>query len=156
TSYNNFYEFGIDKSDPATNSGKFIASPWKVTIEGECKKTGVMDLEDVLKGETLEERVYRHRSVEAWSMVIPWGGFPFANRIKKLEPTWKAKYVEFTSIADSKTMPGVRYPILHWPYREGLRLDEAMHPLALLVVGLYDEVLPAQDGAPLRLGVPWK
>jgi methionine sulfoxide reductase catalytic subunit len=156
TSYNNFYEFGSDKSDPGSNSGKFVASPWKVTIEGECLRTGVMDLEDILKGQTLEERVYRHRCVEAWSMVIPWVGFPLANLIKKLEPTSKATYVEFTSIADSKMMPGVRYPILNWPYREGLRLDEAMHPLTLMVVGLYDEVLPAQDGAPLRLAVPWK
>jgi sulfoxide reductase catalytic subunit YedY len=156
TSYNNFYEFGIDKGDASSNSGKFVASPWKVTIEGECKRVGVMDLEDILKGETLEERIYRHRCVEAWSMVIPWVGFPLANLIKKVEPTSKATFVEFTSIADSKTMPGVRYPILNWPYREGLRMDEAMHPLALMVVGLYDEVLPAQDGAPLRLAVPWK
>jgi methionine sulfoxide reductase catalytic subunit len=156
TSYNNFYEYGIDKGDASANSGAFVTSPWKVTIEGECRKTGVMDLEDILKGETLEERVYRHRCVEAWSMVIPWVGFPLANLINRLEPTSKAKYVEFTSIADPKTMPGVRYSILNWPYREGLRLDEAMHPLALVVVGLYDEVLPAQDGAPLRLAVPWK
>jgi sulfoxide reductase catalytic subunit YedY len=156
TSYNNFYEFGIDKGDPGSNSGKFMASPWKVSVEGACRKPGVMDLEDILKGETLEERVYRHRCVEAWSMVIPWVGFPLANLIKKVEPTSKAKYVEFTSLADSKMMPGIRYPILNWPYREGLRLDEAMHPLALMVVGLYDEVLPTQDGAPLRLAVPWK
>src|SRR5581483_9057628 len=156
TSYNNFYEFGIDKGDAGANSGRFVTSPWKVSIEGECKKPGFMDLEDILKGEALEERVYRHRCVEAWSMVIPWIGFPLANLIKKVEPTSKAKYVEFTSFADSKMMPGVRYPILDWPYREGLRLDEAMHPLALMVVGLYDEVLPPQDGAPLRLAVPWK
>ena len=156
TSYNNFYEFGVDKGDPGSNSGRFVASPWKVAIEGECKKVGVMDLEDILRGETLEERVYRHRCVEAWSMVIPWVGFPLANLIRKVEPTSKAKFVEFTSLADSKVMPGVRYAILNWPYREGLRLDEAMHPLALMVVGLYDEVLPAQDGAPLRLAVPWK
>jgi sulfoxide reductase catalytic subunit YedY len=156
TGYNNFYEFGIDKGDAAANSGRFVASPWKVIIGGECKKTGVMDLEDILKGETLEERIYRHRCVEAWSMVIPWVGFPLANLIKKVEPTSKATYVEFTSNADSRTMPGVRYPILDWPYREGLRLDEAMHPLTLMVVGLYDEILPAQDGAPLRLAVPWK
>jgi len=156
TSYNNFYEFGIDKGDAGANSGRFVTSPWKVSIEGECKKPGFMDLEDILKGEALEERVYRHRCVEAWSMVIPWIGFPLANLIKKVEPTSKAKYVEFTSFADSKMMPGVRYPILNWPYREGLRLDEAMHPLALMVVGLYDEVLPPQDGAPLRLAVPWK
>jgi sulfoxide reductase catalytic subunit YedY len=156
TSYNNFYEFGIDKTDPAAKSSKFATSSWKVTIDGECKKTGVMDLEDILKGETLEERVYRHRCVEAWSMVIPWVGFPLANLLNKVEPTSKAKFVEFTSIADSKTMPGLRYPVLNWPYREGLRLDEAMHPLTLMVVGLYDEVLPAQDGAPLRLAIPWK
>jgi methionine sulfoxide reductase catalytic subunit len=156
TSYNNYYEFGIDKSDPAENVGRFVSSPWKVTIDGECAKTGVMDLEDILKGETLEERVYRHRCVEAWSMVIPWVGFPLVNLIKRLEPTSKAKFVEFTTIADSKTMPGLRSPVLDWPYREGLRMDEAMHPLTLMVVGLYDEVLPAQDGAPLRLAVPWK
>jgi sulfoxide reductase catalytic subunit YedY len=156
TSYNNFYEFGTDKSDPAANSGKFVSAPWKVSIEGECAKPGVMDLEDILKGETLEERVYRHRCVEAWSMVIPWVGFPLANLIKKAGPTSRAKFVEFTSAADAKTMPGLRPGVLDWPYREGLRIDEAMHPLALMVVGLYDEVLPAQDGAPLRLAVPWK
>jgi sulfoxide reductase catalytic subunit YedY len=156
TSYNNFYEFGFDKSDASRNSGRFIASPWKVSIEGECKRPGLMDLEDILKRETLEERVYRHRCVEAWSMVIPWVGFPLANLIKKVEPTSRARFVEFTSIADPKTMPGVRSPILKWPYREGLRMDEAMHPLTLMVVGLYDEVLPTQDGAPLRLAVPWK
>jgi len=116
----------------------------------------VMHLEDVLKGETLEERIYRHRCVEAWSMVIPWVGFPLANLIKRCEPTSKAKFVEFTTIADSRTMPGLRSPVLDWPYREGLRMDEATHPLTILVVGLYDEVLPAQDGAPIRLAVPWK
>jgi sulfoxide reductase catalytic subunit YedY len=156
TSYNNFYEFGPDKPDAAANVGKFVTSPWKVSIEGECNRRGVMDLEDILKGQTLEERVYRHRCVEAWSMVIPWVGFPLANLIKKVEPTSKASYIEFTSIADSSMMPGVRSGILNWPYREGLRMDEAMHPLTLMVVGLYDEVLPAQDGAPLRLAVPWK
>jgi sulfoxide reductase catalytic subunit YedY len=156
TSYNNYYEFGIDKSDPSENVGKFKSEPWKVSVEGECNKKGVMDLEDVLKGETLEERVYRHRCVEAWSMVIPWVGFPLANFIKRCEPTSKAKFVEFTTIADSRMMPGLRSPVLDWPYREGLRMDEAMHPLTLMVVGLYDEVVPAQDGAPLRLAVPWK
>jgi len=156
TSYNNFYEFGVDKSDASRNSGKFIASPWKVSIEGECRKPGVMDLEDILKGQTLEERVYRHRCVEAWSMVIPWVGFPLANLIKKVEPTSKAAFVELISIADSRTMPGIRSAILNWPYREGLRMDEAMHPLTLMVVGLYGEELPTQDGAPLRLAVPWK
>jgi len=156
TSYNNFYEFGVDKNDALKNSGRFITSPWTVSIEGECEKAGVMDLEDVLKGETLEERVYRHRCVEGWSLIIPWIGFPLASLIKKIQPTSRAKFVEFTSVADPKTMPGVRNAILNWPYREGLRIDEAMHPLTLLVVGLYGEVLPAPDGAPLRLAVPWK
>jgi len=156
TSYNNFYEFGTDKDDPERNAKNFKTQPWTVTVDGECNKKGVMNLEDVLKGETLEQRVYRHRCVEAWSMVIPWVGFPLANLIKRLEPTSKAKYVEFTSLADSKQMPGVRSPVLAWPYKEGLRMDEAMHPLTLMVVGLYDEVLPNQDGAPLRLAVPWK
>jgi methionine sulfoxide reductase catalytic subunit len=156
TSYNNYYEFGIDKGDPAANVGKFKSEPWTVNVDGECAKRGVMNLEDVLKGETLEERVYRHRCVEAWSMVIPWVGFPLANFIKRCEPTSKAKFVEFTTIADGKSMPGLRSSVLDWPYKEGLRMDEAMHPLAILVVGLYDEMLPAQDGAPLRLAVPWK
>jgi len=156
TSYNNFYEFGVDKDDPERNAQKFKTQPWTVTIDGECNKKGAMNLEDVLKGETLQQRIYRHRCVEAWSMVIPWVGFPLANLIKRLEPTSKAKYVEFTSLADSKQMIGVREPILAWPYKEGLRMDEAMHPLTLMVVGLYDEVLPNQDGAPLRLAVPWK
>jgi methionine sulfoxide reductase catalytic subunit len=156
TSYNNFYEFGTDKGDPAATSGKFKTEPWTVTIDGECNKKGVWSLEDVLKGEALEERVYRHRCVEAWSMVIPWVGFPLANLIKRCEPTSKAKYVEFTTLYDPKQMPGVRSPVLRWPYVEGLRMDEAMHPLTLMVVGLYDEVLPNQDGAPLRLAVPWK
>jgi sulfoxide reductase catalytic subunit YedY len=156
TSYNNFYEFGTDKDDPERNAKNFRTQPWTVSIEGECNKKGVMNLEDVLKGETLEQRIYRHRCVEGWSMVIPWVGFPLGNLVKRLEPTSKAKFVEFTSLADSKQMIGVRMPILAWPYREGLRMDEAMHPLALMVVGLYDEVLPNQDGAPLRLAVPWK
>ena len=156
TSYNNFYEFGTDKDDPERNAKNFKTQPWTVTIEGECAKKGTMNLEDVLKGETLQQRIYRHRCVEAWSMVIPWVGFPLANLIKRLEPTSKAKFVEFTSLADSRQMLGVRSPVLAWPYREGLRMDEAMHPLALMVVGLYDEVLPNQDGAPLRLAVPWK
>ena len=156
TSYNNFYEFGTGKGDAVANSGRFVAAPWKVSIEGACDKPGVMDLEDILKGETLEDRVYRHRCVEGWSMVIPWVGFPLVNLIKKVQPTSQAKFLEFTSVADPKTMPGVRSPILNWPYREGLRMDEATHPLTLMVVGLYGEVLPATDGAPLRLAVPWK
>jgi sulfoxide reductase catalytic subunit YedY len=156
TSYNNYYEFGTDKSDPADQARNFKTEPWTVTVEGECAKKGPMNLEDVLKGETLEERIYRHRCVEAWSMIIPWVGFPLANFIKRCEPTSKAKYVEFYTLYDAKQMPGVRVPVLRWPYVEGLRMDEAMHPLTLLVVGLYDEVLPNQDGAPLRLAVPWK
>jgi methionine sulfoxide reductase catalytic subunit len=156
TSYNNYYEFGTDKSDPAEYAKNFKAEPWKVTVEGECAKKGVMDLEDVLRGETLEERIYRHRCVEAWSMIIPWVGFPLSNFIKKCEPTSKAKYIEFYTLYDPKQMPGTRVPVLRWPYVEGLRMDEAMHPLTILVVGLYDEVLPNQDGAPLRLAVPWK
>jgi len=128
TSYNNFYEFGVDKNDALKNSGRFITSPWKVSIEGECEKAGVMDLEDVLKGETLEERVYRHRCVEGWSLIIPWIGFPLASLIKKIQPTSRAKFVEFTSVADPKTMPGVRNAILNWPYREGLRMTRRCTP----------------------------
>jgi sulfoxide reductase catalytic subunit YedY len=156
TSYNNYYEFGVDKDAPADLSRNFKTQPWTVTVDGECNKKGTMNLEDVLKGETLEERIYRHRCVEAWSMVIPWVGFPLANFIKRCEPTSKAKYVEFTTLYDPKQMPGTRVPVLRWPYVEGLRMDEALHPLTILVVGLYDEVLPNQDGAPLRLAVPWK
>ena len=156
TTYNNYYEFGTDKSDPSETSGRFKTAPWTVTVDGECNKKAAWNLEDVLKGETLEERIYRHRCVEAWSMVIPWVGFPLANFIKRCEPTGKAKFVEFTTLADPAQMPGIRQQYLHWPYVEGLRMDEAMHPLTLLVVGLYDEVLPNQDGAPLRLAVPWK
>jgi methionine sulfoxide reductase catalytic subunit len=156
TTYNNYYEFGIDKDEPSMNAGKLKTTPWTVSIEGECDKKGVMNLEDVLKGETLEERIYRHRCVERWSMVIPWVGFPLANLIKKCGPTSKAKFVEFQTLSDAKQMPGVRSTVLRWPYVEGLRMDEAMHPLTILVVGLYGEVLPNQDGAPLRLAVPWK
>src|SRR5712664_812468 len=156
TSYNNYYEFGSDKSDPAEMARNFKTEPWTVAVEGECNKKGVMNLEDVMKGETLEERIYRHRCVEAWSMIIPWVGFPLANFIKRCEPTSKAKYVEFYTLYDPKQMPGTRVPVLRWPYVEGLRMDEAMHPLTILVAGLYDEVLPNQDGAPLRLAVPWK
>ena len=156
TTYNNFYEFGIDKDDPAQNARSFKTDNWTVVIDGECAKKATWRIDDLLKGETLEERVYRHRCVEAWSMVIPWVGVPLANIIKRCEPTSKAKYVQFTSAYDPKQMVGVRMPVLRWPYVEGLRMDEAMHPLSLLVVGLYGEVLPNQDGAPLRLAVPWK
>jgi sulfoxide reductase catalytic subunit YedY len=156
TTYNNYYEFGTEKDDPSMLAKSLRPEPWTVTVDGECNKKGPMNLEDVLKGETLEDRIYRHRCVERWSMVIPWVGFPLSDFIKKCEPTSKAKYVEFTTLYDAKQMPGVRSPVLRWPYVEGLRMDEAMHPLTILTVGLYGEVLPNQDGAPLRLAVPWK
>src|SRR5687768_5305855 len=157
TTYNNFYEFGTDKSDPAIHAPKYRPpQPWTVSIEGEVEKPGRMNLEDILKGETLEDRIYRMRCVEGWSMVIPWVGFPLANLIKKCEPTSKAQFVEFTTLHDTGQMPGQREDVLEWPYVEGLRLDEAMHPLTILVVGLYGEILPNQNGAPLRLIVPWK
>jgi sulfoxide reductase catalytic subunit YedY len=157
TTYNNFYEFGTSKSDPAVHAPRFRPpQPWTVAIEGECAKRGRLNLEDILKGETLEDRVYRMRCVEGWSMVIPWVGFPLANLIKRLEPTSKARFVEFTTIHDPGQMRGQRDDVLEWPYVEGLRMDEAMHPLTILSVGLYGEVLPNQNGAPLRLVVPWK
>jgi sulfoxide reductase catalytic subunit YedY len=156
TTYNNYYEFGIDKDSPAMFARNLKTEPWSVAIDGECAKKGAMPLEDILKGQALEERIYRHRCVEAWSMVIPWVGFPLADLIKKCEPTSKAKYVEFTTLYAPKQMPGVLSPVLRWPYVEGLRLDEAMHPLTILTVGLYGEVVPNQNGAPLRLAVPWK
>ncbi len=156
TSYNNFYEFGTDKEDPKANSGSFKAEPWSVAIDGEAEVKGKFTLEDILKGQALEERIYRFRCVEAWSMVIPWVGFPLSALLARFKPTSKAKYVEFTTLYDPRRMPGQRAPILHWPYVEGLRIDEAMHPLTLMVVGLYGQTLPNQDGAPLRLIVPWK
>jgi sulfoxide reductase catalytic subunit YedY len=156
TTYNNYYEFGTDKEQPARLARTLVTEPWTVTVDGECNKPAVYHLEDVLKGRTLEDRVYRHRCVEAWSMVIPWVGFPLADFINRCEPTSRARFVEFTSLSDPKQMPGTRVPVLPWPYVEGLRLDEAMHPLTMLVVGLYGEVLPNQNGAPLRLAVPWK
>src|SRR3954470_20878426 len=156
TTYNNYYEFGIDKDSPSMLARNFKTTPWTVTVDGECAKKGAMNLEDVMKGETLEERIYRHRCVERWSMVIPWIGFPLANFVKKCDPTAKAKFIEFQTLNDPKQMPGMRSPVLRWPYVEGLRMDEAMHPLTLMVVGLYGEVLPNQDGAPLRLAIPWK
>jgi sulfoxide reductase catalytic subunit YedY len=156
TTYNNFYEFGTDKESPSIYAKSLKPEPWKVVIEGECGKPAAYQLEDLLKGQTLEERVYRLRCVEAWSMVVPWIGFPLSAVIKKAEPTGKAKFVEFTTLYDPNQMVGVRQPVLHWPYLEALRMDEAMHPLAILAVGLYGEVLPNQDGAPIRLVVPWK
>ncbi len=156
TTYNNYYEFGVDKDQPSMFARNLKPEPWTVTVEGECNKKGPMNLEDVLKGKTLEERIYRHRCVEAWSMVIPWVGFPLADFIKQCDPTSKAKYIEFRTLNDAKQMPGLRSGVLNWPYVEGLRMDEAMHPLTILAVGLYGEVIPNQDGAPLRLAVPWK
>ena len=158
TIYNNFYEFGLDKSDPATRSGEFETDPWSVEITGEVGKPGTYHLEDILKPHDLEERIYRLRCVEAWSMVIPWIGFPLADLIKRFEPTSNAKFVEFETIVDAETMPGInsRFAIVRWPYREGLRMDEAMNPLTFMAVGLYGSYLPAQNGAPWRLVVPWK
>ena len=156
TTYNNFYEFGIDKDDPSQNATHFRTRPWTVKIDGAVAKPGEFAFDDLIKPYQLEERIYRHRCVEAWSMVIPWIGFPLSDVLKKVEPTEKAKFVEFTTIMDPSQMPGQRSPMLDWPYKEGLRLDEAMHPLTLLVVGLYGQVLPNQNGAPLRLAVPWK
>ena len=156
TTYNNFYEFGTDKEDPAKNAHTLKPRPWSIAIEGHVKKPAVYAIEDFLKPHKLEERVYRMRCVEAWSMVIPWLGFPLADLIKRVEPTSRAKYVEFTTLLDPKQMPGQRREVLDWPYVEGLRLDEAMHPLTILVAGLYGKVLPNQNGAPLRLVIPWK
>ena len=158
TKYNNFYEFGMDKSDPSANSGEFKADPWSVEITGEVAKPGSYHLEDILKPHALEERIYRLRCVEAWSMVIPWIGFPLASLIKQFEPTSKAKYVEFETVVDADAMPGIRsrFAIVRWPYREGLRMDEAMNPLTFMAVGLYGNYIPPQNGAPMRLVVPWK
>jgi sulfoxide reductase catalytic subunit YedY len=156
TSYNNFYEFGTDKSDPARNAHTLKTQPWSVEIEGLVKKPQRLNLEDLLKLSTQEERIYRMRCVEGWSMVIPWVGYSLSELIKKVEPLGSAKYVTFISQADPKTMPFVGSAILGWPYQEGLRMDEAMNPLTLLSFGLYGEVLPNQSGAPVRLVVPWK
>lgn len=156
TTYNNFYEFGTDKSDPAENAHTLKTSPWSVDIEGLVKKPGRMALEDLLKLSPMEERIYRMRCVEGWSMVMPWVGYSLAALVKRVEPLGSAKYLEFVTLADPKTMPYVGSRILTWPYTEGLRMDEAMHPLTLLCFGMYGEVLPKQNGAPVRLVVPWK
>jgi len=156
TTYNNYYEFGTDKADPSENAHTLKTRPWTVRIEGECAKPATFAIEDILKIAPLEERVYRMRCVEAWSMVIPWVGYPLSELLKKVEPTGSAKFVEFSTLADPQTMPGVRGRVLQWPYVEGLRIDEAMHPLTLLTLGVYGEVLPNQNGAPVRLVVPWK
>ena len=156
TSYNNFYELGTGKGDPKKNAHHLKSHPWSVAVEGECNKPGIIELEDLISPHQLEERIYRLRCVEAWSMVIPWLGVELGPVLKRFEPTSKAKYVEFVTILDPENLPGQRRSILDWPYREGLRIDEAMHPLTLLTVGLFGEVLPNQNGAPLRLVVPWK
>ena len=156
TSYNNFYEFGTDKGDPALYAGSLKTRPWTLRVDGEVKKPLTLDLDALLKLAPLEERIYRLRCVEGWSMVIPWIGFPLSEIIKRVEPTGNAKYVEFTTLADRAQMPGVRSRVLEWPYVEGLRLDEAAHPLTLLTVGMYGQVLPNQNGAPVRIIVPWK
>jgi sulfoxide reductase catalytic subunit YedY len=156
TSYNNFYEFGTDKTDPKRNAGSLRTEPWSVVIEGEVAKPGRIGLEDLLAPHPLEERVYRLRCVEAWSMVIPWVGIPLGDVLARFEPTSQAKYVSFETLVDREQMPGQRRPILDWPYVEGLRMDEAMNPLAILAVGMYGVALPNQNGAPLRLVVPWK
>ena len=156
TSYNNYYEFGTDKEDPKANAQQFKTKPWSVKVEGLVSKPATYQLEDFIKPYKLEERIYRHRCVEAWSMVIPWMGFPMSDLIKRVEPLGSAKYIEFTTLLDPKQMPGQRLPYLEWPYVEGLRLDEAMHPLAIFAVGLYGKTLPNQNGAPLRHIVPWK
>jgi sulfoxide reductase catalytic subunit YedY len=156
TTYNNYYEFGTGKADPAANAGGFRAQPWTVTVSGEAEVRGNFALEDLLKPHPLEERVYRLRCVEAWSMVIPWVGIPLRDLVGRLRPTSKAKYVAFTTLEDPRQLPGQRSRVLDWPYVEGLRIDEATHPLALLAVGLYGRALPNQNGAPLRLIVPWK
>ena len=156
TTYNNYYEFGTGKDDPAAHAHTLRTRPWTVTVEGEVRKARTWDIDALMKLAALEERVYRMRCVEGWSMVIPWVGFPLAELIRRAEPTGNAKYVEFVTLADPKQMPGVRSRVLDWPYTEGLRMDEAVHPLTLLAVGLYGEVLPNQNGAPIRLVVPWK
>ena len=158
TSYNNFYEFGTAKEDPQANAGSLTTSPWSVKIDGLVSKPQTLALEDLLKPETLEERIYRMRCVEGWSMVIPWIGFPLADLLKRVEPLGSARYVAFETLVRPEEMPGQSglFQVLDWPYVEGLRLDEAMHPLTLLAVGLYGETLPNQNGAPIRLVVPWK
>jgi len=156
TRYNNFYEFGTNKTDPAQNAHTLRTRPWTIAVEGEVAKPGTIGIEDVLAAHPREERVYRLRCVEAWSMVIPWLGFPVGDLLRRFEPTSRAKYVQFETLADPEQMPGTRKPVLDWPYREGLRIDEAMHPLALFATGMYGEDMPNQNGAPIRLVVPWK
>ncbi len=156
THYNNFYEFGTEKDDPARNAGSLKTRPWKVEVSGLVAKPGQYDLDDLLRGQTIEERIYRHRCVEGWSMVIPWNGFPLRNLISRFQPSSRARFVEFTTLYDPEQMPGQKSGVLPWPYVEGLRMDEALHPLTLVVTGLYGRPLPNQNGSPLRIHVPWK
>jgi sulfoxide reductase catalytic subunit YedY len=156
TTYNNFYEFGTGKEDPYRNAGDFVTSPWTVRVTGECDKPGDYHYEDLVRPHALEDRVYRHRCVEAWSMVVPWVGIPLGDLLRRFAPNSNAKYVAFQTLHDPEQMPGQRRPILRWPYREGLTIEEATHPLTLMAVGLYGKTLPNQNGAPLRLVVPWK
>ena len=156
TSYNNFYEFGTDKDDPKKNSQSFMTDDWTIEVSGHCEKPGTYAFEDLIKPSELEERIYRLRCVEAWSMVIPWIGVPLGDMLKKMQPTSNARYVSFKTLHDPVRMPGQRRAVLHWPYREGLTIDEAMHPLTLMSVGMYGKTIPNQNGAPIRLVVPWK
>jgi sulfoxide reductase catalytic subunit YedY len=156
TTYNNFYEFGTGKEDPYRNAQDFQPRPWSVKVSGECDKPGTYDYEDIVGPHTLEDRVYRHRCVEAWSMVVPWVGFPLGDLLKRFEPNSGAKYVRFKTLYDPQRMPGQRRAVLRWPYVEGLTIAEAMHPLTLMVVGVYGKELPNQNGAPMRLVIPWK
>ena len=156
TTYNNYYEFGTRKSDPVEKSQNFKTKPWEITVDGEVEKKITLTVQEIKKMFPSEERIYRLRCVEGWSMVIPWLGFSLSKILEKASPTSKGKFVEFTSVYDPEQMPGQRYPILKWPYKEGLRIDEAMHPLTTLVTGLYNKELPNQNGAPLRLIIPWK
>lgn len=156
THYNNYYEFGTGKTDPADNAHRLQTRPWTVSVEGECEAPGTIDIDQLIAAYPLEERIYRHRCVETWSIVVPWVGFPLGPLLSRFKPTSKARYVQFFTLYDPKQMPDTRFGVLDWPYREGLRMDEAMHPLAFLSVGLYGKVLPNQNGAPLRLTIPWK
>lgn len=156
TTYNNYYEFGTAKSDPARNADTLVTDPWSIEVTGEAEQTGTYTLEDILQPHTLEERIYRLRCVERWSMVIPWVGFPMRDLLSRFAPLSSAKYVQFYTLADRDQMPGLRDPILDWPYLEGLTIEEAMHPLTLAAVGMYGQVMPNQNGAPIRVVVPWK
>lgn len=156
TSYNNFYEFGVEKTDPAEHAHTLVTTPWTISVEGEVEKSGTISMEEILKNYPLEERIYRMRCVEGWSMVIPWIGFPLSSLLKQFKHNSRAKYVQFVSVDRPEQMIGQKQKVFEFPYQEGLRLDEAMHPLTLLSVGLYGKVLPNQNGAPIRLVVPWK